>query len=54
MKKYLQWISASVMLGIFMGVLMAWPETMVEFLAASGFATLFWMLMLMPVLSADE
>lgn len=54
MKKYLQWIMASLLLGVFMGVLMAWPTNVVDFLAASGFATLFWMLMLMPVLSADE
>lgn len=53
MKKYLEWIMASALLGIFMGVLMAWPETLVELLAAGGFATLFWMLILMPML-ADE
>jgi len=51
LKKYGQWIMASLILGCFTGVLLAMPKTFGEFFFATGFAGAFWAMMLLPVLS---
>lgn len=49
LKKYGEWIMASLLMGFFSGVLMALPKTMGEFFFAIGFASAFWAMMLLPV-----